>query len=193
MKTGIIMSEFREKYDAFCIPIIVVPVTYSNNVPGTDFSLGADTALNQVVKVMINKDPFFFFFFLTVIITKCLAICWICRGCLHSVFEIKRFWWQTLSFTCYTWILQNFQSCISLLYYAKFRLEKFELVISNRFFFFPFETIVTRLYIYIYSKNALKLLSYKIVSKKSWHGCTVFIVDQQLTFNCISTVSSFMF
>ncbi|VVC25288.1 ATP-dependent 6-phosphofructokinase,ATP-dependent 6-phosphofructokinase, eukaryotic- [Cinara cedri] len=51
LKTGIIMNDFRKKYEEFCIPIIVVPVTYSNNVPGTDFSLGADTALNQVVKL----------------------------------------------------------------------------------------------------------------------------------------------
>lgn len=51
LRTGIMMYDYRNKYEEFCIPIIVVPVTYSNNVPGTDFSLGADTALNQVVKV----------------------------------------------------------------------------------------------------------------------------------------------
>lgn len=56
MKTGIMMSESRGKYVEFCIPIIVVPVTYSNNVPGTDFSLGADTALNHIVMVMITID-----------------------------------------------------------------------------------------------------------------------------------------
>lgn len=47
------MSDFRKQYEEFCIPIIVVPVTYSNNIPGTDFSLGTDTALNQIVKVII--------------------------------------------------------------------------------------------------------------------------------------------
>lgn len=52
LKTGIIMSDYRKQYEEFCIPIIVVPVTYSNNVPGTDFSLGTDTALNQIVKVI---------------------------------------------------------------------------------------------------------------------------------------------
>jgi len=46
------MHDYRKKYKEFCIPIVVVPVTYSNNVPGTDFSLGADTALNQIVKVI---------------------------------------------------------------------------------------------------------------------------------------------
>jgi 6-phosphofructokinase 1 len=45
------MAEARDKYDAFCIPIVVVPCTISNNVPGTDFSLGADTALNEITDV----------------------------------------------------------------------------------------------------------------------------------------------
>lgn len=46
------MYNARNRYEEYCMPIIVVPVTYSNNVPGTDYSLGADTALNQVVKVI---------------------------------------------------------------------------------------------------------------------------------------------
>ncbi|XP_025190972.1 ATP-dependent 6-phosphofructokinase-like, partial [Melanaphis sacchari] len=51
LKTGIMMYDYRKKYKEFCIPLVVVPVTYSNNIPGTDFSLGADTALNQIVKL----------------------------------------------------------------------------------------------------------------------------------------------
>ncbi|XP_060859011.1 ATP-dependent 6-phosphofructokinase-like [Metopolophium dirhodum] len=51
LKTGIMMYDYRKKYKEFCIPLIVVPVTYSNNIPGTDFSLGTDTALNQIVKL----------------------------------------------------------------------------------------------------------------------------------------------
>ncbi|CAI6355017.1 unnamed protein product [Macrosiphum euphorbiae] len=51
LKTGILMYDYRKKYKELCIPLIVIPVTYSNNVPGTDFSLGADTALNQIVKL----------------------------------------------------------------------------------------------------------------------------------------------
>jgi 6-phosphofructokinase 1 len=39
----------RSMYPAFCIPMVVVPATVSNNVPGTDFSLGSDTALNAIV------------------------------------------------------------------------------------------------------------------------------------------------
>uniref|UniRef100_A0A8C5SXP3 Phosphofructokinase, platelet n=1 Tax=Laticauda laticaudata TaxID=8630 RepID=A0A8C5SXP3_LATLA len=38
----------REKYEAFCIPMVMVPATVSNNVPGSDFSIGADTALNTI-------------------------------------------------------------------------------------------------------------------------------------------------
>lgn len=52
LKTGLRMYEARKQFKEFCVPLIVVPVTYSNNVPGTDFSLGTDTALNQVVKVI---------------------------------------------------------------------------------------------------------------------------------------------
>ncbi|XP_007422071.1 ATP-dependent 6-phosphofructokinase, platelet type isoform X3 [Python bivittatus] len=42
------LSAVREKYDAFCIPMVMVPATVSNNVPGSDFSIGADTALNTI-------------------------------------------------------------------------------------------------------------------------------------------------
>ncbi|XP_076456810.1 ATP-dependent 6-phosphofructokinase-like isoform X2 [Babylonia areolata] len=42
------MQTERDKYPAFRIPICIIPCTISNNVPGTDFSLGADTALNEI-------------------------------------------------------------------------------------------------------------------------------------------------
>ncbi|XP_066579478.1 ATP-dependent 6-phosphofructokinase, platelet type isoform X2 [Amia ocellicauda] len=38
----------REKYDELCVPMVMVPATVSNNVPGSDFSIGADTALNAI-------------------------------------------------------------------------------------------------------------------------------------------------
>lgn len=41
----------RDNFKAFCIPIVVSPATISNNVPGTDFSLGCDTALNEIVAI----------------------------------------------------------------------------------------------------------------------------------------------
>uniref|UniRef100_A0A4W6FDR7 Phosphofructokinase, liver type n=1 Tax=Lates calcarifer TaxID=8187 RepID=A0A4W6FDR7_LATCA len=40
------LFEARSRYDELCIPMCVIPATISNNVPGTDFSLGADTAVN---------------------------------------------------------------------------------------------------------------------------------------------------
>ncbi|XP_064480198.1 ATP-dependent 6-phosphofructokinase-like isoform X2 [Ornithodoros turicata] len=45
------MAEARAKYPALRIPMIVIPATISNNVPGTDFSLGADTALNEITEI----------------------------------------------------------------------------------------------------------------------------------------------
>uniref|UniRef100_A0A674NXM9 6-phosphofructokinase n=1 Tax=Takifugu rubripes TaxID=31033 RepID=A0A674NXM9_TAKRU len=41
------LFEARTHYEELCIPMCVVPATISNNVPGTDFSLGADTAVNS--------------------------------------------------------------------------------------------------------------------------------------------------
>ncbi|EGW31115.1 phosphofructokinase alpha subunit [Spathaspora passalidarum NRRL Y-27907] len=39
----------RSHYPIFEIPMVVVPATVSNNVPGTEYSLGSDTCLNQLV------------------------------------------------------------------------------------------------------------------------------------------------
>lgn len=45
------LAEARRQYREFCIPMVVIPATISNNVPGTEFSLGADTALNEICVV----------------------------------------------------------------------------------------------------------------------------------------------
>jgi 6-phosphofructokinase 1 len=45
------MAEHREKYPEFCIPMTVIPATINNDVPGTDFSLGADTSINEISEV----------------------------------------------------------------------------------------------------------------------------------------------
>jgi 6-phosphofructokinase 1 len=42
------MSE-RGNYPAFNIPIVCLPASISNNLPGSEFSIGADTALNNIV------------------------------------------------------------------------------------------------------------------------------------------------
>ncbi|KAL4966648.1 ATP-dependent 6-phosphofructokinase [Aspergillus stella-maris] len=43
------LREQRSKYDAFKIPMVVLPATISNNVPGTEYSLGSDTCLNALI------------------------------------------------------------------------------------------------------------------------------------------------
>lgn len=44
------LRQAREEYDAFKIPLIVLPATISNNVPGTEYSLGSDTCLNTLIE-----------------------------------------------------------------------------------------------------------------------------------------------
>lgn len=42
----------REKYRELRIPIICVPATIDNNLPGTEICIGADTALNNIVEAI---------------------------------------------------------------------------------------------------------------------------------------------
>uniref|UniRef100_A0A8C4GX04 ATP-dependent 6-phosphofructokinase n=1 Tax=Dicentrarchus labrax TaxID=13489 RepID=A0A8C4GX04_DICLA len=44
------LYEARTTYEELCIPMCMLPATISNNVPGTDLSIGADTALNAIVE-----------------------------------------------------------------------------------------------------------------------------------------------
>ena len=43
------LEEARASYPAFRIPMVCIPATISNNVPGTEYSLGSDTCLNSLV------------------------------------------------------------------------------------------------------------------------------------------------
>ncbi|OJJ68251.1 hypothetical protein ASPBRDRAFT_58280 [Aspergillus brasiliensis CBS 101740] len=43
------LRQAREKYPEFKIPMTVLPATISNNVPGTEYSLGSDTCLNTLI------------------------------------------------------------------------------------------------------------------------------------------------
>ncbi|XP_040153448.1 ATP-dependent 6-phosphofructokinase isoform X3 [Anopheles arabiensis] len=45
------ITDQRSKFKEFCIPIVVIPSTISNNMPGTEFSLGADTGLNEITEI----------------------------------------------------------------------------------------------------------------------------------------------
>ena len=46
-----LLSE-RSNFPAFAIPMVCLPATIDNNVPGTELSIGADTALNNIVGVV---------------------------------------------------------------------------------------------------------------------------------------------
>ncbi|CAH1972538.1 unnamed protein product [Acanthoscelides obtectus] len=50
-QAAIDLMEGRQEHQAFRIPIMVIPSTISNNVPGTEFSLGCDTALNAITDI----------------------------------------------------------------------------------------------------------------------------------------------
>ena len=45
------LYEQRDNYTEFCIPMLVLPAAICNNVPGTDFSIGTDTALNRITQM----------------------------------------------------------------------------------------------------------------------------------------------
>ena len=42
----------RNNFTAFNIPMICLPATINNNLPGSEFSIGADTALNNIVEAV---------------------------------------------------------------------------------------------------------------------------------------------
>ncbi|VDK52544.1 unnamed protein product [Gongylonema pulchrum] len=50
--TCLIFAQNREQYPAFRIPMSVIPSTINNNVPGTAFTLGTDTSLNEICKTI---------------------------------------------------------------------------------------------------------------------------------------------
>ena len=46
------MQVSRSNFPAFNIPILCLPASINNNLPGTEFSIGADTALNSIVEAV---------------------------------------------------------------------------------------------------------------------------------------------
>lgn len=44
------LEKARAQYPAFRIPMVLIPATISNNVPGSEYSLGADTCLNSLME-----------------------------------------------------------------------------------------------------------------------------------------------
>lgn len=49
--TALSFADARKNHDAFRIPMVTIPATISNNVPGTDFSIGSDTAINVITEI----------------------------------------------------------------------------------------------------------------------------------------------
>lgn len=45
------LCDARDKYPELCVPMACIPATISNNVPGTGFSLGCDTAVNEITEI----------------------------------------------------------------------------------------------------------------------------------------------
>ena len=43
------LRKARDEYPSLCIPMTLLPATISNNVPGTEYSIGSDTCLNELV------------------------------------------------------------------------------------------------------------------------------------------------
>lgn len=46
------LYEERHNFPAFDIPLICIPASINNNLPGSELSIGADTALNSIVEVV---------------------------------------------------------------------------------------------------------------------------------------------
>ena len=46
------MFNERANFPAFNIPIVCLPASINNNLPGSEFSIGADTALNNIVEAL---------------------------------------------------------------------------------------------------------------------------------------------
>ncbi len=51
-ETGYQLIQLRNNYPAFNIPMICLPASINNHLPGTDLSIGADTALNNITEAV---------------------------------------------------------------------------------------------------------------------------------------------
>src|SRR5512133_844648 len=51
-ETAYKMYTQRETFSAFNVPIVCLPASINNNLPGSELSIGADTALNSIVEVL---------------------------------------------------------------------------------------------------------------------------------------------
>ncbi|RWS00666.1 ATP-dependent 6-phosphofructokinase-like protein, partial [Dinothrombium tinctorium] len=50
-QSAIRMAEARDKYSELKIPICVIPASINNDIPGTEFSIGCDTTINEITSI----------------------------------------------------------------------------------------------------------------------------------------------
>nr|CAD7456863.1 unnamed protein product [Timema tahoe] len=50
------LEEGRSKHSEFRIPLVVIPATISNRVPGTELTIGADTCVNDITEVCQTRS-----------------------------------------------------------------------------------------------------------------------------------------
>ncbi len=51
-ESAYLLCQERNNYPAFNIPIVCLPATIDNNLPGSELSVGADTALNNIIEAI---------------------------------------------------------------------------------------------------------------------------------------------
>lgn len=51
-RTAAVLDEAREAHPALAVPVVCVPATIDNNLPGAELSIGADTALNTITAAL---------------------------------------------------------------------------------------------------------------------------------------------
>jgi 6-phosphofructokinase 1 len=51
-ETAFQLLKLRDNYPAFNLPIVCLPASINNNLPGSDLSIGADTALNNIAEAV---------------------------------------------------------------------------------------------------------------------------------------------
>jgi 6-phosphofructokinase 1 len=51
-ETAFQLLKMRDNYPAFKIPVVCLPASINNNLPGSELSIGADTALNNIVEAV---------------------------------------------------------------------------------------------------------------------------------------------
>lgn len=54
IQSSVVFAHARGSHQELCIPICILPATISNNVPGTELSVGCDTGLNALVEVRMS-------------------------------------------------------------------------------------------------------------------------------------------